>query len=268
MSELFNCSRHDEYLKLRLEGPQIPRGYKSQFAEALRIQPAFLSQVLARKYALSLEQADLANQFWGHSDEESQFFLLLVSRDRSGSASLKRHFDQQLQSSLKKRTLVIERLGKRHTISEEATSIYYSSWIYSAIHVACTIKELQTRTALSERLKLPLDLVNRVLGFLVENKLLEKKGERYQPSQKWLRLDKSSAHISKHHSNWRQKVVQNIELQTDADLHYSGIYSLSAKSAEKIHDRFLEFLKQQVKEIEQSPEEDLFCICTDFFRLK
>ena len=265
MTSIFESKSHFEYLKERFQSGSAERGEKTRFSQSLRIQPAYLSQILARKYSLSLEQAELANQFFDHSTEESEFFLLLVSRDRAGTVSLKKHFDAQMNAILKKRLQVVERLGRKVEISAEAKGIYYSSWIYSAIHISCTIPELRTRKALAQQFSLPLELVGKVLDFMVENSLLAKEGDEYLPTQTWIRLDRESPHIARHHTNWRQKAVQNLEVQTDEDLHYSGIYSMDLKTAAQIKDRFLDFIKAQIKEIEAAPEKELFVIGIDFF---
>jgi hypothetical protein len=168
MKTIFDCHSHFEYLKIRLNTKAMGRGVKSRFSSFIKIQPAFLSQVLSQKFCLSLEQGDLANQFFDHSNDEARFFLLLISRDRAGSDSLKNHFQNEIESELKKRLSVVERLGKLTEVSDEAKGIYYSSWIYSAAHVACTISTCNTRREIARQLNLPIETVSEVLDFLVE----------------------------------------------------------------------------------------------------
>jgi predicted transcriptional regulator len=267
MSAIFEHSSHFSYLSARLAQGRAARGTKSRFASFLRIQPAFLSQVLAQKYSLSLEQADLANQFFDHSFEEAEFFLLLVSRDRAGTPSLRKHFDQQLKSALKKRLLVAERIGKRTEISHEAKGVYYSSWLYAAVHIACTIGSLRSRRTIAEELQLPLATVGRVLDFLEENGLVRKEEDAYLPTEAWVRIDKESPHLVKHHTNWRMRAVQNLEVATMRDLHFSGVYSLDLPTALKVKDHFLDYIKEQIKRIEGAKEEELFVMGVDFFQL-
>jgi hypothetical protein len=262
---IFEFKSHIDYMRFRL---QSVRGSKSKFAEFLRIQPAYLSQILAEKLCLNLEQADLANQFFDHAHDEKDFFFLLVLKDRAGSKSLRQHFEGQMDAAVKKRLSSSERLGLRKSLPEEIKGIYYSSWIYSAVDLACTIPSLRTRNALVERLNLPTEVISRVLDFLTENGILKKDGEEYFPTELWIRLDKASPHIVKHHANWRTKAIQNLEVRTDEDLHYSGLFSLDKKTAMRIKDRCLEFIKEQVKEIETAKEEDLFVFEIDLFNLK
>lgn len=267
MEPIFDFQSQFLYLKERLSAENSSRGMKTQLAEALLIQPAFLSQVLSGKYSLSLEQADLANKFFDHATDESNFFLLLVSRDRASTSSLKKHFDHQLNLILKKRQRLIERLGRKAEMSAEVEGIYYSSWMYGAIHIACTIPEMGSRKLISEKLNLSIEVVGNVLDFLTENNFLQKSAEKYKPTDSWARLDKKSPHIIRHHANWRQKAIQNLENQTDDDLHYSGVFSMDQKTARKIQNAVLDFVKLQLKDIEAAKEEDLFVFGIDFFNL-
>lgn len=267
IDSVFDCKTHFDYLDFKLNPRQSKRGIKTQFSEFLRVQPAFISQVLARKFSLSIEHADLANHFFDHISEESTFFILLVSRDRAGSQSLKKHYNEQINSILKKRLLITERLGKKTEVSDQAKGIYYSSWMYSGIHVGATIEGINSKQDLAKALNLPAQTVGQVLDFLVENNLLEKKEEKYLWTDSWIRLDKTSPHIIKHHNNWRNKAIQNLEIQTDEDLHYSGLFSMDQKTANKIKDQLIESIKTNLKLIEDSPERELYVLNADFFNL-
>lgn len=264
---IFEFKDHYSYLLHKLDKARSKRGIKTKLSEFLQIQPAFLSQVLSKKYSLSLEQAEKVNRFFYHSSEESNFFILLVSRDKAGTTQLQQHYQSQIENILKKRLLVVERLGKKYEISSEEKGIYYSSWMYSAIHIACTIPELKTCKDISGYLGISSQQCLKVLDYLVNIQLLKKSDDHYSVTNSWARLDNSSPYIVKHHSNWRQKSIQSLDNQNDEDLHYSGVYSMSHETAHKIKDSFLSLLKQQTKEIELSREEDLYVVGVDFFKL-
>ena len=265
MKTVFEYTTHFSYLKERLS--DSARGTKNSFSLALQIQPAFLSQVLKEKYPLSLEQADLANKFFEHSGDESDFFLNLVGRDRAGSVSLKKYYTERLGFIHQKRQQLIERLGRKSMMTPEVQGVYYSSWAYSAVHIACTIPELATKKSLSDKLNISEEFVGKILDFLSENNFLQKSLDRYIPTNTWARLDKGSPHILRHHANWREKAIQNFDNQTDNDLHYSGVFSMDLKTARKIQNAFLDFVKVQLKEIEAAKEENLYVMGVDFFDL-
>lgn len=265
MSIIFEFNSHYSYLEKRLSGADN-WGQKAKFAEHIGVQPAYLSQVLAQKYSLSLEQADLANEYLEHSTEESEFFILLVLKDRAGRVSLRKHFAHQISQILEKRKLLTERLGKKVEISEEVKGVYYSSWLYSAIHVACSVPALRTRKSLVQYFNISTELASKILDYLEENYLLKKEGDQYVLTGNWFRLGQESPHIIKHHTNWRLQAIQSLESQTNADLHYSGIFSLDKKTAELVKSQLLDSIKQQTKNIESAPEEELFVMSVDFFR--
>ncbi len=267
MNFLFDAKSHFDFLKFKVEGAEARRGIKSRLAEHIRVQPAYLSQVLSRKHPLSLEQADLLNQFFSHTEEEAEFFLLLVSRDRAGTSTLKKHFDRQIEGALAKRMQVVRRLGPKRELGEEAKGVYYSSWIYPTLHLACTIVGLSTRQALAQHFSLLPQTVAIVLEFLEENGLVIRDGDSYRASEESVRLDKKSPHIVKHHSNWRLKAIQNLERQSSDDLHYSGLFSIDLETMRALKDQMLEFVKDQIKIVERAKEEELVVLGIDIFRL-
>ena len=267
MKSIYDCKTQFEYLTSRLDPRHSSRGIKAKISAFLLVQPAFLSQVLAKKFSLSLEQADLANQFFEHGSEESNFFILLVSRDRAGTTNLKKYYTNQIEQIYKKRLLASERLGKRAEVSELSKNEYYSSWVYSAIHVAATVQSLTTKQEIAQSLALPFGLVSKVLDFLLDTHLLIKNGDQFQWTDAWFRLEKNSPHIIKHHTNWRQRAIYNLEFQTDHDLHYSGLFSMDQKTAHKIKDQLMEAIKENLKLVENSPEEEIFVLNADFFSL-
>ena len=116
-------------------------------------------------------------------------------------------------------------------------------------------------------LGLPQETVQNALEFLSQNGFVKHGEGQWVPTETWLRLDKQSPHIVKHHANWRQKAIQNLEVQTDEDLHYSGIFSVDARTALRVKDRLLAYLQEQMKEFEAAKEEDLFAVGIDFFRV-
>lgn len=264
---VFDFENHEDYLGYRLDPRRNKRGVKAEFSAFLRIQPAYLSQVLAKKFALSLEQADLANRFFDHTTEEANFFILLVSKDRSATHSLKTYYDQQITAILKKRLLISERIGKRNEVTEEAKGRYYSSWLYAGVHVAATLDSIGSQLDIAKQLQVPSEIVSAIIDFLIENQLLLKKENKFEWANSWVRIDKNSPHIVKHHTNWRLKAIQNLELQTENDLHYSGIFSMSKKTANQIKSQLMDAVKENLKLIEDSAEQDVYVLNADFFSI-
>lgn len=265
---IFDFKNHQEYLSYRLNSPSTKRGEKLRLSKHLGVQPSFVSQILNEKLCLSLEQAEATNNFLNHTTEESEFFILLTSRDRAGSKDLKSRYDQQIINIRLRRQEVVDRIGKKSELSPQAQSIYYSSWLYSTVHVASTIPALRNIDDLSQHLNLEKQLLLRIVEFLEESGLVLLKSGEIIPTNSWVRLDRSSPFVSQMHRNWRDIGIRNLERATANDLHFSGVYSTDLKTAQAFKDLLLDNLKVGLKEIERSKEEQLYVLGIDFFNLK
>lgn len=262
---VFEFSHYKNYLEA-LVGPRSQRsGLRSSMAKALNCQPTYVSQVLYGNAHLSLEYGETLSDFLGHSREEKHFFLLLIQKDRAGTKALESFFNEELKTLLERRMVLTERLGAKGVLPQVQQAVYYSSWQYAAIHVALTIPELRTTTALSDFFNISKKRVGTVLDFLTTNGLASRKGAEYQVGQVQVRLGNSSPEIIKHHTNWRQQAIESLERETLSDLHYSGVVSISKKDAIKIKDQTLQFIQDSLRIIRDSKEEELYCLNIDFF---
>lgn len=263
---VFEFAHYRPYLAARLEAKGA-RGHKTQIATAMSVQPTYISQVLQESAHLSLEQAEAANNFLNHTAQESHFFMLLLQKDRAGTKTLREYFKKQLDEILKSRMVLIERLGKSQQLAEKDRSWYYSSWVPSAVHIATTVPTLRTIELISTALQMPSEKVLEALERLEEMGLVRKEGFEFYPGLQEIRLGKDSHYILKHHTNWRLKAMQSLELEKIQELHYSGVVSLSKGDVDRIKDRLLEVIKDSIEIVKGSKEEELFCLNLDFFSL-
>jgi uncharacterized protein (TIGR02147 family) len=266
---IYEYSEYKAYLEKKVGSRGQRKGLKSKLAKALHCQPTYISQVLHGNAHLSLEQSQALNEFFGHTKEEGQYFLLLVQKDRAGTVSLRRHFEEQLQSMLQRRMVLTERLGKKQELSKEDQIRYYSSWHYAAIHMALTVPELQNAKALSEYFRIPIKKVTSVLDFLNKAGLARHtETGSFQTGKLLIRLGNDSPNILRHHSNWRQQAMDSLDREEIGDLHYSAVVSLSKKDAIRIKDRILEWLEKDLEIIKDSKEEEIYSYCIDFFHMR
>jgi len=246
-----------------------PRGHRSRLAEALRCHTAYITLVLSGNAHLSLEQAELANQFLGHSEEESHFFILLVQLGRAGTTSLQNYFQNQLKAVSNKRLELKNRLQFKKTLSAEDQSIYYSSWHYAAVHILLSIPALRTKDALAHYLRLPSKKIAEVLDFLVKAGLVETKDDQsYVIGTTHIHLPHDSPMISKHHSNWRMRAIESFDSEALTDLHYSSVVTMSKKDGAKIRAILIKAIEDVRSVVKDSPEEEGFCYTLDLFPLR
>lgn len=264
--KVFDYVSYKEYLN-SIAGPQKRRtGLKSKMAKAIGCQNGYLSKVLNYNSHLSLEQGERLSTLLAHTKQESHYFLLLIQYERSGTVNLRKYFEEQIEGLRKEYLTLHSRVDIKSEISEQDRSRYYSSWHYCAIHIAITLKHLQTIENLSKHFNLSLSKVNEVLSFLEEISLIEKIENRFRVTTNNIYLEKGSHFIRNHHTNWRLQSLKSLDTISNIDLHYSGVITISKKDAEVIKNKLIEFLNESLNIVEKSKEEELFCLNLDFFK--
>jgi uncharacterized protein (TIGR02147 family) len=226
-----------------------------------------LSRVLNGDADLSLEQADAANRFFGHTADESRFFLLLLEKNRAGTTSLRAHFDREISHLAEERERVnMEKRPKaQELLSLEDQLKYYSSWQYSAIHIALSVPRFQTRPALAQELKIPIETVSQILVFLLRTGMAQEKNGRYTIGKTWIHLPPASALVAKAHANWRLRAIESAERFRREDFHYTQVVSLSEDDAKRLTEFIGTLVDQSNQIIRDSKEETLRCLTVDFF---
>jgi uncharacterized protein (TIGR02147 family) len=268
VSTVFDSTNYRKYLNARLTGDGPRSGLKSAAAKAIGCHSTYLSQVLNDRADLSLEQADLMNAFLAHTKEESDFFILIVLKARAGTTSLRNHFQEQIDAQLSKRTLIKNRVGQKTEITAIDESKFYSSWYFGVLHVLVSIPSLQSREAIAQYLKLPLERVTECLTFLEQIQLIRRKGSMYEHNASMVHLSNDSTNIVKHHLNWRLRSMRVIEERGASDTHYSAAVSLSKRDAARIKQILVDNLQQNLEIIASSKEEVAYGLLFDFFELK
>ena len=268
MKNVFDFSDYRLYLAQRFGGLRKRTGQRSEAALALGCHSTFISHVFQGKVDFSLEQADKLNEFLGHSEPESHFFLLLLQKTRAGTPHLKKYFESQIESILKERSILATRVPENRSISKTDESRFYSSWIYGAIHVLLSIPAFQSKEALSRYLNIPASIISEVLEFLVSLQLAVYENGLYKMGPSHVHLSGASENIGKHHSNWRLQAMRSVDFKKSDDLHYSAVVTLSHSDVALIKERILANMNLNLETIKQSKEEVAYVYCFDFFPLR
>jgi uncharacterized protein (TIGR02147 family) len=215
---------------------------------------------------LSLEQADLVARFMAMSESEHEYFLLMVNHERAGTAPLKRHFEKQL-AQLKKKVEQISELvpkSQREQLSGEEQALYYSSWIYAAVHMAVTLQATLTAKELGEKLQLSETHIQTILRQLETMGLLTYDGDRWVAGRAQIHLGHESPLLALHHRNLRDFSNRPRSSHVE-DLRYSSFVTLSEADAERIRSELLKILAEHRARIQVSPEQTMYCYNLDFF---
>jgi hypothetical protein len=190
-----------------------------------------------------------------------------VLKQRAGTKTLENFFAKQISKQCEQHAVLKKRLNISDTMSIENQMIYYSSWHYAGIHMAILIPELQNVQSLTKYFNLPTNRILAVLQFLTDHQLIEKKGTAYKVKKSILHLEKDSPFLTQHHSHWRLRAIESVQMNRSENLHYSGIMSLSKDDYEWVREKLGILLEQVVERIGSSKDEKLASICFDLFQL-
>ena len=267
-ASIFEFSNYKTYLDAKIKSmPSKGRGQKLKMAEFLNCQNTYVSQVLNTDTNFTLEQGSKLNQFFEHSKDEAKYFLLLIHLERAATDDLKVFYKEEIDELVIKNSDLKKRTNVKNSLKAVDQEIYYSSWIYSAIHILVTIKEFQNVSALAKKLNLSKEKILEVLEFLTTTGLVTKNGNTYTSGITRIHLSKDSPQIQRHHTNWRMKAVQSIDLNNSKNLHFSNVVSISNADIVRVREIFIKAIDEARKIVKDSPEEKLQSICVDFFEV-
>lgn len=269
MNNIFAHNDYKKYLNAKLdELDDGGRGSRARMSKEIGCQTAYTAQVLRGSGHFSLEHAEAINDFLAHTEEQGLFFLLLVQHARAGTEKLRARFKKQIQAALEGQALLKNRLGVTENLSAQNQVIYYSSWIFGAVHALVSIPGYQTHEAIAKHLDISKRQAADALEFLLQSNLLTKdSGGRIKIGKARIHLGADSPLIGKHHINWRLQAIRSIENQILDSLHYSSVVSLSADDFRKVREMLIESIQKIRPVIDRSKEEHLGCFNIDLFRI-
>jgi transcriptional regulator with XRE-family HTH domain len=263
---IFTFMDYKKYLRSAIkQAPRAGHGLRQKLAEAMQIQPTYLSQVLNGDRDLSIDQGVLLAEHLLLTPEEAEFLLLLINRGRAASAKSRQFFDRLLEERREEYVTVKNRLKIESELSEEDRATYYSDVVYGAVHMAVTIPSLRSLPLLAARLRVPVERAREVLEFLRGCGLVEQIGNQFVPGKTSLFVDRSSPHVVAHHRNWRLKALENAAARSQDNYHVTFGLTLSAKDAQLIRQRLADVIEEIGETVKASPEEKLMGFCLDFF---
>lgn len=268
--QVFEYKDYKEYLNLRFDDKERGggRGSRANLARYLGCQTSFVAQVLRGSTHFSFEQTEAINEFLSHSDEEAEYFFLIVHLARAGTEKLRRRISKKLERLREENLILSKRLKSTTSLGTEEKAVYYSNWYYAAIHALVSIPQLQTVDALSRNLSLSHVLIQHVLDFLVQCQLVRIKKGKYEIGVEKMHLPGDSPFIQRHHGNWRIQALRALEKIKPEDLHYSSVISLSRAELLEIREKIISLIQEKKKIIVASEKQEVgACFVLDLFEL-
>jgi uncharacterized protein (TIGR02147 family) len=243
------------------------RGFRSKLANFIGCQNGYISHVLNGQAHFSLEQALLIAKFLELTSSEQKYFLLLVEVARAGTTELQQYFATELKVLREAHLNIKERVGDSQILTDKNQSIYYSSWHYLAVHVLVSLGNYDEAKTISDALKIPDELVSKILLFLIQNNIVIETKGKLKPGLTQVHLNRESPLIRQHHTNWRIAAIQSIVNDTKTDIHYSTVSTLSYADAENLRGEMVSLIEKYVSVIAASKEETMYGFNLDFYNL-
>jgi uncharacterized protein (TIGR02147 family) len=258
--------QYDSY-KTYLEETLTAQGHgsKLRFAEALRCQPGYLSQVLKHEAHLSFEQAEDLAHYLKLNEDETEFLFLLLHRARAGTKQLQSRWSLKIKDIREKRAQLSNRVKSTTELDEMSKTTYYSRWYYGALHSLVTIPGKRTKTAMQSYLGLSDDQIRDGLVFLERNGIIKRDNDEYRSGPFALHLKSDSPQIVQLHSNWRLRAIERLKMGDKVNLNYTSIYTLSRDDFDRIKGKLLDSIEEIRGIVRKSPEEELCVLGIDFY---
>lgn len=262
---VFSHTDYKAFLRERLKGP---RGEITRWAEAAGCQRSYLSRVIHEHVHLTPDQAFGLSEGLRLREAEREYFLLLVDRARCATPALTAHLDAKLADLRRAQENLALRLKRETRDDATGTELsYYSSWVWPAVHLLCSIPEAQTEAAIASRLGLSLTRVSGVLAELEARGLVRREGARYKFVAGSVHIPKASPLVSLHHNNWRQQAVLDSQDATADSVHYTMVQTLSRAAYAQIKRQMLQMIEESAAVGQAAREEELIAVCCDLFKV-
>jgi uncharacterized protein (TIGR02147 family) len=263
---VYEFDDYKEYFNNWVESlPKQGHGEYRRLAMALNISTTMVSQVFKGEKEVSLELACDLCEYLNLTEEETDYFLLLVEFRRAGTTKLQKRLQKQIRDRQEKARKLENRLKKEVALTEEARSIFYSSWIYSGIRMLASCEGFNDAAVMAQRLHLPRNQVQKALDFLVSYGLLIQKKGHFELGPTRIYLGSSNILASRQHQNWRLQGFAKMTHEESNNLFYTGPMSLSKEAADLIRQDISNLIDKTLKIVGPSTSETTRCLSIDWF---
>lgn len=240
------------------------RGEIGKLAQFMRVHPTFVSQVLASTKDFNMEQSFAVADYLELTKTERKFFLLLVQKDRAGTKALKNYYTAELEELKSSMLLISKRLNEHRTLSDEDRAVFYSSWLYSAIRLYCSVGSGKKLEEVCDQFHLGRRKALIYLDFLLSKDLVSLENERYQLGSLHTHLPSDSPFVVRHHMNWRTKALQRHESIVPDEIAFTAPMSISKRDFLVIREKLLACIKDSIEVAKASEAEDVAFLNIDW----
>ncbi len=272
VTNIMNIFEHDNYRKIVqkwvYEQPKHGRGLYLKIAEYLGLDSSILSKILNGERELGIENAYLLADYMGLIPIEKEYFINLALLEKSSNHKFKKYVREKVDGIKKESQNISRRIQNEKKMDELEQSKFYSTWLYSAIWLKCSIgKGLSFNELLNEFSIQPETLTN-IIEFLLQSGLLKSIDGKFQMGPTTVFVGKDSPMLIRHHMNWRMKSLERASALDKTDLMFTAPLTCSHKDFEKIKTKITQLIQEVSATAQASESETLVYFGVDCFTVK
>lgn len=244
----------------------------TSLAEGIGVQKAFISQVLTEKANLNLDQAFQIAQHLKFTEEEKEYFLLIVEKERTGLATRKEELNRKIKEFQKnfggsKKSVQAHFLNTQK--SEDFMREYCLDPYHSIVHVHLTVPEhLRNPFGLAEKLGLSRERLERIFQVLQGLEAIE-----YDAKKRSVKILKERLHnMDQSQLNATQQVLfrtlsleKMITLPKEKRMAFNVTYSADAKTFAEVQKEFHIFIQKVGELVGEAPASEVYQLNFDLF---
>lgn len=125
----------------------------------------------------------------------------------------------------------------------------------------------RTKEEICESLELDKKNVSEILDFLVKTGLCRQEKGRYFHHVSRTHVEKDSPYYKQHHVNWRIKSIQTMDRRNNENLCFTAPLSVSEEDFQLLKEEMMTLIQKVSTVVKDSPAENVYCICMDFFKV-
>lgn len=261
----FDYDDYKDYVRARIASEKNSWGLVRRMAEAVGCQRSYLSQVLTSHVHLTKDQAYGLCEFWELDSGEMEYFMTLVELDRAAKVQYRRFLENRLRALKREDEDLSKKIKKNRVASPADEGLYYSSWLYSAAHIISGVPEYQDTRSMALRLGVPEPVLKSVLEKLEQLRFVKREGKKWVFTGEGVHVPRSSAWVSMHHGNWRQRAVLDAQADHPTSLHYTMVQSMTPEVHQKIKRDILALIEKANRIALPSDPKEVYAFCCDLF---
>jgi len=265
MMDVFTFKTYKAFLNDYIKSNKY-KGLISEIARVCGCDRTYISQVLNGKADLLPDHMIKLCEHLQLSELETDYLMQLLLKDRASTPFAKNLFEAKIKK-LKDISSELSQKVKQQKdaaeISEEFKTLYYSNWLFSAIHTLTSISEFQTVDKIADKLNLSESTVLQYLKSLIEMGLVNKNKDKYLHNGNSIYLKRDAAQVYSLHLQVRIESVKRSYEKND--LHFTNVFSVSKDDVEVIRNQITTFIETHRKTVHNSGAETACVFACDFF---